>query len=206
MPRLVPTARLFNRFAHDRSGGIAILFALLALPVCGIMGAALDYGMAMRAHSTLQRATDAAAAAALPNIPLGADVVSKTLRAHFDVNVPDAYKGLALPFTMDDDPPFISVKVETKVQTTVLAIMGVENMPVRVEGLAQLAESKKTFEIPKDLDEPSPELSGNGSALPPEAIQEAQHTLSELGIRLSPQEIQAMAEQAMREMQRGNLR
>ncbi len=205
MLRHEPIARLFTRFIGNRSGATAVLFALMAVPVCGIMGAAIDYGMMMRAHTALQRGADAAAAAALPQIPMGADAVSRTIRAHFDANVPKAYKGLPIAHTMDDDPPMISIRVETKVDMTTLALLGYQSVPVTADGLAQSPASQKALEIPEDLDEPRQELSGKDDKLQPEALQEAQRKLAEIGIDLSPEQIQTLAEQAMRDMQRGNL-
>jgi hypothetical protein len=204
LPHL-PIARLLTRFVGNRSGATAVVFALMALPVCGIMGAAIDYGMMMRAHTALQRGADAAAAAALPQIPMGADTVSQTIRSHFDANVPKAYQGLPLTHTTDDDPPFISIKVETKIEMTTLALLGYHSIEVNAEGLAQSAESKKALEIPENLGEPGRELSRNDTKLTPEALQDAQRKLAEFGIDLSPEQIQSLAEQAMREMQKGNL-
>jgi Flp pilus assembly protein TadG len=51
-------------FAKDRSGSVAIVFALSLLPVLGIAGAALDYGRATSERVQLQGETDRAALAA----------------------------------------------------------------------------------------------------------------------------------------------
>jgi hypothetical protein len=189
-----------------RSGSIGILFALLAVPVVGITGAAIDYGMALRTQSKIQYAAEAATFAALSKIPLGADEVAKTLRAHFAANVPERFRNIPLPYTMDDDPPRVSLRIETEVPTTILAILGFEAMPVKVESEAQLPELPKTIKIPS-LEQDDGAGSPGGppvEQLPPEAIAQAQRRLRDFGIELSPEQIQQMAEQAMRQMQRGN--
>jgi Flp pilus assembly protein TadG len=55
---------MWERFAVDTRGGIAIIFALLLIPVMGLVGAAVDYSRAAHAHTDLQAAVDAAALAA----------------------------------------------------------------------------------------------------------------------------------------------
>ena len=45
---------LLARFARDRSGNVAVTFALTLLPVLGLPGAALDYSRASVARAELQ--------------------------------------------------------------------------------------------------------------------------------------------------------
>jgi len=55
MRRLLSNCR---RFLADRRGNIAVLFAFAAIPMFGIMGAALDYSMANMQRTALQAAAD----------------------------------------------------------------------------------------------------------------------------------------------------
>lgn len=50
-----------SRFARDTSGNIALIFALMAVPLFAAMGLALDYAFAARERTDLQNAIDAAA-------------------------------------------------------------------------------------------------------------------------------------------------
>jgi Flp pilus assembly protein TadG len=199
--------RVLAGFAADRSGAIAILFALLALPVAGMVGAAVDYGMAMRTHARLQRAADAAAFAALAKVPQGAAEVERALRVNFEANVGEEFKDLGLPFTMDDDPPRVTVTIETEVKTALLALIGFSSMPVRVESTAELPELPKTIRVPRGGDDKSGELQipDTGESLPPEALAEARRQLRALGIDLSDAQIEELAKSAMQEMQRLNM-
>ncbi|WP_438265077.1 TadE/TadG family type IV pilus assembly protein [Bradyrhizobium commune] len=52
--------RLLSRFASDRSGNIAIIFALALLPLLSFVGAAVDYSLAARAKTKLAAALDTA--------------------------------------------------------------------------------------------------------------------------------------------------
>jgi Flp pilus assembly protein TadG len=58
--KLLSTAERFNR---DRTGVVAVIFALLLLPLIGLVGLATDYGMARASQGRLQATADAAALA-----------------------------------------------------------------------------------------------------------------------------------------------
>jgi Flp pilus assembly protein TadG len=60
---------LFSRFQQNRSGAVAVIFALSIVPLLGIAGAAVDYGRASSSRSKLNSAADAAALAALKARP-----------------------------------------------------------------------------------------------------------------------------------------
>ena len=51
---------LLNRFRRDRSGNIAVLFAIASLPIMSAVGCAVDYSRATQLRSKLQSAIDAA--------------------------------------------------------------------------------------------------------------------------------------------------
>jgi len=56
--RMLPA--LLNRFRRDRSGNIAVLFAIASLPIMSAVGCAVDYSRATQIRSKLQSAIDAA--------------------------------------------------------------------------------------------------------------------------------------------------
>jgi Flp pilus assembly protein TadG len=53
-------SRLVNRFARDRRGNIAVIFALACVPVMSAIGCAMDYSRAIQLSAKLQSAADAA--------------------------------------------------------------------------------------------------------------------------------------------------
>ena len=57
-----------GKFARDRRGATAAIFALALVPIIGMMGFAIDVGNAIRVQHTLQAATDAAALAGAKSI------------------------------------------------------------------------------------------------------------------------------------------
>ena len=56
---------LFKKFADDRRGNVATIFAFSALPLIFTVGMAVDYGTAARLQSKLNAAADAAVLAAI---------------------------------------------------------------------------------------------------------------------------------------------
>jgi hypothetical protein len=52
--------RTFGRFARERHASVAPMFALLFIPVLGLVGAATDYSRAANTRTKLQASLDAA--------------------------------------------------------------------------------------------------------------------------------------------------
>ena len=50
---------LARRFARDRSGNVACMFALSFVPMLAFAGTAIDYGRAIQARDNLRQTTDA---------------------------------------------------------------------------------------------------------------------------------------------------
>ena len=56
---------LLKRFARDRSANVTLLFGLSLIPMIGVAGLGVDYGIALSAKSKLDNAADTAAIAAV---------------------------------------------------------------------------------------------------------------------------------------------
>jgi len=54
-----------NVFVHEKRGNVAVLFALMMIPVVGAIGAAVDYARMLRLKTQLQTVADAATMAGL---------------------------------------------------------------------------------------------------------------------------------------------
>jgi Flp pilus assembly protein TadG len=57
--------RVISRFRRDKSGNIAIIFALTLLPIVSAIGCAVDFSLATRMRAKLQAAADSASVAAI---------------------------------------------------------------------------------------------------------------------------------------------
>ena len=52
--------RRTRRFARDRRGNVAVIFALASIPILGFVGAAIDYSIAVRTQTKIEAALDTA--------------------------------------------------------------------------------------------------------------------------------------------------
>lgn len=88
MPRVCVPSRpsLLARFASAEQGNIAVIFAIALIPVLTLIGAAIDYGRAVRARTAMQGALDSAALMVAKDLTAGtitaAEVESKA-RVYF---------------------------------------------------------------------------------------------------------------------------
>ena len=78
--------KLLKGFSRDTRGTVVVMGALSLVPLLGMAGVALDYGRGLRAQSSLQSATDAAALAAV-SIRVPTDTIrEQTARNIFAAN------------------------------------------------------------------------------------------------------------------------
>ncbi|MGE0856614.1 MAG: pilus assembly protein TadG-related protein, partial [Hyphomicrobiaceae bacterium] len=126
-PRLIARA-----FADARDGNIAIMFALVALPMFSMVGIAVDYSRAIKAQRQMQLAADAAvlAAASLE----GASSAERQDRAEaiFASNVasnPNTAGSQASALAQGDT---VTVTAQVSVPTTFMGVVGLEALPVNV--------------------------------------------------------------------------
>src|SRR3954454_4194771 len=118
-----------NSFRTDRSGNVAVIFGIAAIPVFGLVGAAVDYSRAIGARTSMQVALDAAAlivakeAANLTSVQVQ-NSAKKYFNAQF--NRPDV-KNLNLTFSMVTNGPgdFTVVAEATgRIATTIAQVIG----------------------------------------------------------------------------------
>lgn len=130
---------MFKRkaFQRDQTGATALIFGLAVLPLMLTMGAALDYGRAVAARTTMQIAVDAAALAlARDGAGLSDSQIADLGRKYFDAN-----------FTARDRASITSVRVTRKGQTIDVTAAGAVKTAVigllRVDtiGIAARAQS-----------------------------------------------------------------
>ena len=71
----------FMRFLGDRRGNIAMMFAVMTVPVTGLVGASVDYGKALQLRAKVQSAVDAAVLAAGREYQVSRDTALASARA-----------------------------------------------------------------------------------------------------------------------------
>jgi len=129
--------RLAARFASDRSGSIAIIFALVAIPAIGITSVAIDYGRLLKARWALQFAADAAARAAADDVLRPDEALARDVRANLDGNLPADLSGIPYQMAVANDRSTVSVRVTHRIKTSLMGIAGIDELETGALGTAR---------------------------------------------------------------------
>ncbi len=124
-------------FRRDERGAIAILFALLLVPMLAVMGGALDVATAQRVKIELQSIAERAAQAGVADLAdpeRGARRVLENACGTGECGAGSAAGTVTVLF--DEEPPRVSVRLEAEVPTNFLGLIGRKTFDVAGEGLA----------------------------------------------------------------------
>jgi Flp pilus assembly protein TadG len=140
---------------RDRSGNVAVIFGIAAIPVFGLVGAAVDYSRANSARTAMQVALDAAAltvAKEAANLTSGQvqNKAKKYFNAQFDR--PDVKK-LNLDFTMVSNGPgdfTVLADATGAIDTSIAQVIGKKTIDIRAT--AQVRWGFKALELALALD------------------------------------------------------
>ncbi|MEM8744475.1 MAG: TadE/TadG family type IV pilus assembly protein [Pseudomonadota bacterium] len=140
--RLIARARNAAKgFRDDRSGAIALLFALTLIPVVALTGSAIDYANAYRLKSKLQFALDSATHAVGREVRAGADT-GAARQAGMDAFVANLGPGFpsdyAANFTIDGRT--VTGTASLGMQTFVLGIVGQNSLDIGTTSVAYIAK------------------------------------------------------------------
>lgn len=119
-----------GNFFRDRSGNVAMIFALASVPMVGLIGAAVDYSRASSDRSALQVAVDAAALAGARQLPKGKSEVKSAVDGFMKANMPLSYRGMPYEVKIDQNEKKVLVTVSVKVPTSFLKAVGTNNVEV----------------------------------------------------------------------------
>ena len=161
-----------RRFARRRDGNVALLFGLLALPLLGFTGAAIDYGFATYLETKLQAATDATALA-LCQTPMATTNAALQTQASTMMTGYMGAIGLAVdPLTVTANPRQITLTTHVVSPVFFGRITGVT--APRPGGSARCATPiPKTFEIALVLDNTGSMAASSGGQSKLQAVQTA---------------------------------
>ncbi len=124
-------ASVAHRFINDRDGSVATIAALAMIPLIIAVGAGVDISRAMTSRSSVQDALDATALA-LAHLPTGTkqEVLNQKAAQWMAANMADknvsSYK-----ITVTPAKGQIFLQVDGKVPTTLSAIAGITEMPIK---------------------------------------------------------------------------
>ncbi len=136
-------------------GNVAVLFALLLIPLCAVGALAIDYGRAISVRSQLQHAADAAALSALtssgPNEKSKGkgkgkgkknnNALKERAQAFFDSNKNRLYNVKISKVTKTPTDDGVIVNVEASLPTTLAAVIGINEIKLDVTSEAKASTS-----------------------------------------------------------------
>ena len=149
--------RLIRNTAADRSGSVAIIFALTTIVVMSLVGGAIDYGRAVHARYQIQEAIDSAVLAAGRVWQVTGDISLAELKAHahYTENKPAQMISQVSSFTSDLTNRSISMTASGSVSTPFLSLIRIFEYQVAAEARAQLkagGNDNKPIEVAMMLD------------------------------------------------------
>jgi Flp pilus assembly protein TadG len=126
-------ARLTQRLRGDARGSVVIMFALSLSVICGLMGAAIDYGRITGMQRRITTAVEITAEAAA----MRPDLLDGDMRAfaerYFKANGGDKPPIRDVRFRIRGDSNGIWMRVEADLPTTMMAMLGRPFVPIVVE-------------------------------------------------------------------------
>ena len=129
-----PIRTVIARFAADRGGNIAAIFAIACIPVIAAMGVAVDYTRGAHTGSTMQDALDAASLALSrrPDLPtLTQDQIQQIATDYFSANFHDSeIKDLTLRASYTATGPTVTISANGNLPTDFMGVLGKEFMPI----------------------------------------------------------------------------
>ncbi len=128
---------MLKSFRSDRQGGVAILFALAAIPLTVATGASVDYSLVAQQKVHLQDAVDASAlAGAILNSLADGGRIAEAERI-FAANFPDHY--FVQP-TISIDLDTVTVSASLPAPMAFMGIIGIDNIQITASATAIKSE------------------------------------------------------------------
>lgn len=134
--------RFLGRFAGDRSGAIAMLFALIVVPLLLVVGMSIDYGHATTYQTSMQRVLDEAVIAGATTLAKTNDAAraEAAARRRFEATRPTAYP-VTLNITADRHTGHVTADAEARVPMSFMTLSGHQFLDVTAHAKAA---SKRT--------------------------------------------------------------
>lgn len=124
-----------SKFSTCERGAIAVIFALSAVPLVAVSGAAVDYGRALSFKSQLQTAADATAIAAASADPDEAYSLAQNTLIGFGAPID------SVDIKIDEGRSL--VVAQHNLPTVFMQVLGFETMPIEVVAAAELVTSSQ---------------------------------------------------------------
>ena len=124
-------------FRTNNEGAVAVLFALMLVPLIVLVGAGIDYGRGVNLKTTAQAATDAAVIAGARALMQSGQADKAVEAAEKSFAASSASRaGVMLNVTVDEDDGKVSAVTSGTVSTTFMALVGVMTFDVSAQSSA----------------------------------------------------------------------
>ncbi len=129
---------IFRAFQRDEDGAIAIIFALVLLPMLALMGAAIDYSRMVIDRSQAQDALDAAVLATVKQIPYMRDNELRNMVESFvSANVPSGTDVNIDLVQISRNPNTIKVWASGETEMTFMKLLQIDRKPFKAKSKAE---------------------------------------------------------------------
>jgi Flp pilus assembly protein TadG len=150
-------------FFSNQTGGVGVLFGIAALPIIGLVGAAVDYSSASAERAKLRKIADAAALAGAQAGRHSADSAVAAARAFFEGNVRPQSASAAYSYSNG----IMTVTAEGALDTAFLSLLQIKSIPISIISKATAAHGGIELVLVLDV---SGSMKGSGKI---EALREA---------------------------------
>jgi hypothetical protein len=113
-----------RQFTQDQRGNVAIISALAAVPLLGLVGAAVDYSNAARIKSDLQAALDGAALAGIPHLKENDTELKKIVGRYLDANLPPEYRDNDFTVMTTENGTALQIRMQVESPLRIFRVMG----------------------------------------------------------------------------------
>jgi len=146
------TTHRLTRFAGATRGNVAMIFAVVMIPLTVLSGGAVDVNQALNARTRLSQALDAAALAVGVHTSIDDETATELARNFLAANYDDGAIGTVvnLAVTLDDINDRVTVTAQSRIDTMVLGLVGIPEITVGWESEVQRA--RRALELVMVLD------------------------------------------------------
>jgi Flp pilus assembly protein TadG len=142
--------RFLRKWAADRRGNFAMIFAIALIPIAAAAGASIDVSRAYIVETRLAAALDAAALAVGTASGMSTSEVQALAQAYFDANYPASKLGVPGTITVVDSQTTVDISVSADLPTTIMGIVGIDTL--KIGASSQVMRHGKKLEVVLVLD------------------------------------------------------
>ncbi|MHA1545705.1 MAG: TadE/TadG family type IV pilus assembly protein [Alphaproteobacteria bacterium] len=144
-PLVGATMSRVRQLVKSNSGNVAVIFALLLVPLFAGLGAAVDFSRGFLVQRQLSGAIDAAALAVGASTAQDPAVLGELAQNYFDANYKPGGVGDAGTVSLNINNSVISISASTTVPTIILGLVGYDVLDVVAS--AEIVKDSKSLEI-----------------------------------------------------------